>query len=208
MASIATATRAGAVHAAPVDVRMIDGKFYVARALVARSNASAAFRKGGGTCKRMSTSRACRPGRRIPGLDLAEKESHSPAIRREGVAELARYPEDAAPDALVGPLGEQALDEVQPRRRRGREVQMHARMPDEPALRRGVLVRRVLSTRVRNVIVLARRPPRPDVGHAPEQHAEEEADVHQRHVRLLVHAPVDEATAQEGGKHRRLAPQS
>ena len=40
---------------------------------------------------------------------------------------------------VSGDLGKEALDHVEPRAGRGREVQMEARMPLEPALYRGVL---------------------------------------------------------------------
>src|SRR6202040_2088051 len=48
--------------------------------------------------------------------------------------------EDAAADAFSGDLGKEALDHVEPRAGRRREVQMKARMPLEPALYRGGLV--------------------------------------------------------------------
>jgi hypothetical protein len=50
----------------------------------------------------------------------------------------------AAPEQLVGELGEPALDEVQPRARRRREVQLKARVGGQPALDLRRLVRRAV----------------------------------------------------------------
>src|SRR5271163_3373447 len=63
-------------------------------------------------------------------------------------ASLPRSPESASvaasstasTDALSGDLGKEALDHVEPRARRGREVQVKARMLLEPAFDRGSLV--------------------------------------------------------------------
>lgn len=48
--------------------------------------------------------------------------------------------EGTATNALVGDLGEGALDEVEPRRRCRREVELNPRMPVEPGFDLGRLV--------------------------------------------------------------------
>ena len=50
--------------------------------------------------------------------------------------------ECTAADALAGNFGEEPLDEVHPGRAGRREVQLEARMPVEPSLHLGRLVRR------------------------------------------------------------------
>ena len=55
-------------------------------------------------------------------------------IIHDGLLQFVDALEDAAADAFSGDLGKEALDHVEPRARRGREVQMEARMPLEPAL--------------------------------------------------------------------------
>lgn len=52
----------------------------------------------------------------------------------DGHNELFKVFEDAAPDALVGQIAEEALDLVQPRSRGGREVDVEPLMPCQPAL--------------------------------------------------------------------------
>ena len=49
-----------------------------------------------------------------------------------------------AADAALGEFTEEAFDEIEPRRRGGREVKGDARMPEEPACHLGVLVRGVV----------------------------------------------------------------
>ena len=61
-------------------------------------------------------------------------------IVHDGLLQFVDALEDAAADAFSGDLGKEALDHVEPRAGRGREVQMEARMPLEPALYRGGLV--------------------------------------------------------------------
>ena len=61
-------------------------------------------------------------------------------IVHDGFLQFVDALEDAAADAFSGDLGKEALDHVEPRAGRGREVQMEARMPLEPALYRGGLV--------------------------------------------------------------------
>ena len=58
------------------------------------------------------------------------------------VLQLGHAREGAAPDALRRGLGEEPLDEVEPRCARRREVQLEARMLGEPGLHLGRLVRR------------------------------------------------------------------
>ena len=53
-------------------------------------------------------------------------------IVMDGGLQLRDALEDAAPDALAGDLGEEALDEVQPGRRSWNEVQREAWMPLQP----------------------------------------------------------------------------
>ena len=61
-------------------------------------------------------------------------------IVHDGLLQFVDALEDAAADAFSGDLGKEALDHVEPRAGRRREVQMEARMPLEPALYRGGLV--------------------------------------------------------------------
>ena len=61
-------------------------------------------------------------------------------IVHDGLLQFVDALEDAAADAFSGDLGKEALDHVEPRAGRGREVQTEARMPLEPALYRGGLV--------------------------------------------------------------------
>src|ERR1039457_5008693 len=61
-------------------------------------------------------------------------------IVHDGLLQFVDAFEDAAADALSGDLGKEPLDHVEPRAGSGREVQMKARMPFEPALYRGGLV--------------------------------------------------------------------
>ena len=61
-------------------------------------------------------------------------------IVHDGLLQFAGGFEDAAADALSGDLGKEPLDHVEPRPGGGREVQVEARMPLEPAFYRGGLV--------------------------------------------------------------------
>ena len=61
-------------------------------------------------------------------------------IVHDGLLQFIDALEDAAADAPSGDLGEEALDHVEPRAGSGREVQVKARMPLEPALYRRGLV--------------------------------------------------------------------
>jgi hypothetical protein len=61
-------------------------------------------------------------------------------IVHDGLLQFVDALEDAAADALSGDLGKEALDHVEPRAGSGREVQVKARMPLEPALYRRGLV--------------------------------------------------------------------
>src|SRR5258708_23344139 len=61
-------------------------------------------------------------------------------IVHDGLLQFIDALEDAAADAPSGDLGKEALDHVEPRAGSGREVQVKARMPLEPALYRGGLV--------------------------------------------------------------------
>ena len=61
-------------------------------------------------------------------------------IAHDGLLQFVDAFEDAAADALSGDLGKEPLDHVEPRAGRGREVQVKARVPLEPALYRGGLV--------------------------------------------------------------------
>ena len=61
-------------------------------------------------------------------------------IVHDGLLQFVDALEDAASDAFSGDLGKEPLDHVEPRAGRGREVQVKARMPLEPALHRGGLV--------------------------------------------------------------------
>src|SRR5262249_35672995 len=61
-----------------------------------------------------------------------------------GGDQLTRAAVDAAPELLVGQLDEPALDQVQPGRARGREVQMIARPLHQPAVNRRRFVRGVI----------------------------------------------------------------
>jgi len=58
--------------------------------------------------------------------------------------EIGLQRKDAATNRLVGDLAEPALDEVEPRTRGRREVQMEAGVLREPVLHVGVLVGRVV----------------------------------------------------------------
>ena len=61
-------------------------------------------------------------------------------IVHDGLLQFVDALEDATADALSGDLGKEPLDHVEPRARSGREVQVKARMPLEPALYRRGLV--------------------------------------------------------------------
>ena len=61
-------------------------------------------------------------------------------IVHDGLLQFIDALEDATADALSGDLGKEALDHVEPRAGSGREVQVKARMPLEPALYRRGLV--------------------------------------------------------------------
>src|SRR5260221_381035 len=74
-----------------------------------------------------------------PGIGIAAVE-----IVVDCLLELGDAPEDAAPDALGGDLGEEALDEIEPGCARRREVQLEAPMLGEPRLHLGRLVRPVV----------------------------------------------------------------
>ena len=62
----------------------------------------------------------------------------------DGAIQFGHAGEDAAADALLGDVAEEALDHVQPRRGGGREVHDEARMPGQPLLHVGMLVRGVV----------------------------------------------------------------
>ncbi len=76
----------------------------------------------------------CRPDKGLGvGVVLFEIIVDRPLEVGDGV-------EHAATDALSGDLGEEALDQVEPRRRGRREINVVARMPDQPRLDLGMLV--------------------------------------------------------------------
>ena len=75
------------------------------------------------------------------GLGRIVREVNVP---RDGVAEGLGTPVRPAFDLLAGEFDKPALDEIEPRRAGGREVQMEPRMPQQPAMDGGRFVRGVV----------------------------------------------------------------
>jgi len=65
-------------------------------------------------------------------------------IVMDRLLEVSHAPEDAAPDALGGDLGEEPLDQIEPGGAGRREMQLEARMPCEPSLHLGRFMRAVV----------------------------------------------------------------
>jgi hypothetical protein len=74
----------------------------------------------------------------------------------DGVFEFGDAGEDAAPNALAGDLGKEALDQIEPGRRGRDEVQLEARVLGEPGLHRLGLVSGVVVDDQVQVQMLAR----------------------------------------------------
>ena len=60
------------------------------------------------------------------------------------VNEVADAEEVPAPNLLLREMGEPDFDEIEPRRARGNEMEVEARMPLQPPLNRGMLMRGVV----------------------------------------------------------------
>ena len=85
----------------------------------------------------------------------------------DGDLQVGHTPEDAASDALAGDLGEEAFDEIQPRRRGGREMQTEPGMLREPPLHVRMLVGGVVVDHQMQIEI--RRGPLVDHGQKPDE---------------------------------------
>src|SRR6266446_1911528 len=85
----------------------------------------------------------------------------------DGDLQVGHTPEDAASDALAGDLGEEAFDEIQPRRRGGREMQTEPGVLREPPLHVRMLVGGVVVDHQMQIEI--RRGPLVDHGQKPDE---------------------------------------
>ena len=61
-------------------------------------------------------------------------------VGADGQDEFFQIAEDSAPQAILGQVAKKTFHHIQPRRARGSEVQMKARVPRQPALHFAVLM--------------------------------------------------------------------